>query len=103
MAKIRFEKSYEGKSPNDCLEAAKLALPNSEFEIFKIRDIAWLVIAHKKTNNNFIEVNIGARPPAVRANVTITISCENLDEKALQVYLDRINTEFEKEIKNHGK
>ena len=103
MAKIRFENSYEGKSPDDCLEVAIAVIPKSGFEIFKIRDIAWLVIAHKKEANKFIELTMGARPPAVRASVTMTISCDDLDEKALQIHLNTIIDEFEEEIRNHGK
>ncbi len=98
MAKIRLIKTYDGKSPDDCLEAAKIAFPNSGFEIFKIRDIAWLVIAHNNKNTNLIEANISARPQAVCANVTFSINCSKLDKKALQQYLEKIISEFEKAI-----
>jgi len=96
MTKIRMEKSYDGKSPDDCLEAAKIAFPNAGFEIFKKRDIAWLVIAHRQENNSLIEANIGARPPAVCANVTLSINCDDIDRNTLQQKIDNILSEFEK-------
>ena len=98
MSKIRIEKSFDGKSPDDCFEAAKEAFPNAGFEIFKTRDIAWLVIAHRHENNSLIDANIGARPPAVCANVTLSISCVDLDRVALQQYADKILSELEKAL-----
>jgi len=98
MAKIRMKKSYDGKSPDDCFEAAKIAFPNAGFEIFKTRDIAWLVMAHRQENNNLIEATIGARPPAVCTNVTLSISCVDFDKDALQAHADKIFSELDKAI-----
>ena len=96
MAKIRIEQALDGKSPDDCFEAAKIAFPNAGFEIFKIREIAWLVIAQLKESNNLIEASIGARPPAICAHVTLTISCNDFDKSILQEHADNIMSEFEK-------
>lgn len=100
MSKLRVEKKYEGQSPDDCFEASKTAFPKAGFEIFKIRDIAWLVIAHKPEDGSLIEANIGARPPAVSATVTFTVSCDDLDKSALQIHLDAIMHAFESELAN---
>ena len=98
MAKIRIEKSFDGKSPDNCLEAAKKAFPNAGFEIFKVRDIAWLVIAHRQENDSLIEASIGARPPGVCAHVTVSVSCVDFDKDALQKHADKILYELEQAL-----
>ena len=98
MGKIRIEKTYDGKSPDDCYNAAPSAFKKAGFEIFKKREIAWLVIGHRSEENYLIQASIGARPPAVSATVTLSVSCDDLEKENLQKYADFIMEEFEKEL-----
>jgi len=98
MGKIRIEKTYNGRSPDDCYNAAPAALEKAGFEIFKKREIAWLVIGHRSDENGQIQASIGARPPAISATATLSVSCDNLESENLQEYADAVMEQFEKEL-----
>lgn len=96
MPKVRIEKSLDGKSPDDCFNFASDAFLNAGFTIFKIREIAWLVIAHRNENNTLIEASIGARPPGNCAQVVVSVSSTDIEKDVLQAHADNILLELEK-------
>lgn len=96
MPKARIEKSLDGKSPDDCFNLAPTAFVNAGFSIFKTREIAWLVIAHRKENNTLIEASIGARPPGNCAQVVVSVSSTDIDKDILQAHAENILQELEK-------
>jgi hypothetical protein len=96
MPKVRIEKSLDGKSPDDCFNLSSAAFLNAGFSIFKTREIAWLVIAHRKENNSLIEASIGARPPGNCAQVVVSVSSSDLQKEVLQAHADNILMELEK-------
>jgi hypothetical protein len=96
MPKVRIEKSLDGKSPDSCFNVAATAFLNSGFTIFKTREIAWLVIAHRYENTNLIEASIGARPPGNCAQVVVSVSSTDIEKEVLQAHADKILLELEK-------
>lgn len=98
MQKIRLEKTFSGKSPDDCFNAAPTAFKNVGFEIFKVREIAWLVMAHRKENGCLIEASIGARPPGNCTQVVISVNSAEISKEVLQTHADNIVLELEKLI-----
>ena len=84
MAKIKKIKSYPGKSPDECFEKFAQAFESAEFEIFKTREIAWLVMAHKHIEKGLIEASLGARPPASNASITLSISNSECTREELE-------------------
>jgi hypothetical protein len=96
MAKIQKIKAYSGKSPDGCFEKFAQAFESAGFEIFKTREIAWLVMAHKQVEKGLIEASLGARPPASNANITLTIRNSESTREELEPLSVKIFTELEK-------
>jgi hypothetical protein len=44
MASVQLHKEYEGKSDSEVFEAAKKAIVNAGFSVWKTRDLARLVL-----------------------------------------------------------
>jgi hypothetical protein len=96
MPKIQKIKIFNGKSPDECFENFPNAFLGAGFEIFKTREIAWLVMAHKNNEKGLIEASLGARPPASSANVTLSISGTDFTREELESYASTVLSELEK-------
>jgi hypothetical protein len=81
MAKVMESRNYPGKSPDDCFDAAKVALPKAGFEIWKLRPIAWLVLANRQTPEGVAKANLAFRPGAAG---TLTLTGDRLSQETLQ-------------------
>jgi hypothetical protein len=98
MAKIQEVRYYPGKSANDCFALETKAFEKAGFQIWKKREIAWLVQAQRTENGKKIEANMSARPGGKTA-VTLSISCNEISEADLKTYAETIFSAFEAEIK----
>jgi hypothetical protein len=96
MPKASEIRTYQGISPDTCFEVATQAFTNAGFSIFKIREIAWLVLAHLSNEKGLIEASIGAMPPASCAKVTLSMRSSYLSEDELRSLTQKVYIEFEK-------
>jgi hypothetical protein len=99
MPKVRVTKSYRGISPDTCFLAFKEAFEKAGFEVWKSREIAWLVMARKTEKEGSIEASFGSRPPGNNASVTLSVSSEEVEQDKLKTYSDKVFQELEKIIK----
>lgn len=80
MAKIQKNHSYAGKSAGDVYQAMLKAVPLAGLEIWKRRDIAWLLMVRSGAGSEAVDGNISARPGT---QVTVSLSSAGLDEAGL--------------------
>ncbi len=77
MAKIQTTQDFKGKATGDVYQAVIQAAPKAGLEVWKRRDIAWLVMVRGGT----MDGNISVRPGAV---VTVALSAAGMSEEELQ-------------------
>jgi hypothetical protein len=80
MAKIQKTHSYTGKSTGDVYQAILKAAPQAGLEIWKRRDIAWLVMVRSGSGSEAIDGNLSVRPGA---QVTVSLASAGLSEADL--------------------
>lgn len=98
MANYEEIRTFPGKSANDCYAAIQRTYPKVKFEIWKKRDIAWLVIAKRKEGASEIDSNASAgfgNPTPI----TYHLSTPNMDESALKAIADEFFLALEAELK----
>ncbi len=81
MAKIQTTQNFKGKPAGDVYQAVLQAAPKTGLEIWKRRDIAWLVMVRCGSGGEALDGNISVRPGAV---VTVALSAAGLSEADLQ-------------------
>jgi hypothetical protein len=96
MPKVRITKSYSGISPDTCFEHFQEAFQKAGFEVWKTREIAWLVMGKKTEGGGLIEATIGSRPPGSNASVTLSVSSDEIEHNVLANHSDHIFAELEK-------
>jgi len=99
MPKVRKTKSYNGISPDTCFLAFQNAFKNAGFEVWKTREIAWLVMAKKVESGGSIDASFGSRPPGSNASVILSLSSEEIENDRLTTYSNNIFQELEKILK----
>jgi hypothetical protein len=87
MGKIQDNQTFTGKSPGDVYQAILKAAPQAGLQIWKRRDIAWLVMVRGGKGDQAIDGNISARPVA---QATVSLSSENVDDAALHALAQNI-------------
>ncbi len=92
MPRITETRTYVGKSADECFAAAKAALPAVGFEIWKTREIGWLVMANREESGGTVKANFASRPGAA---VTIALSGEGITEEALKIIAEEVFAAFE--------
>jgi len=80
MANITESTIIPGKSTSDIFEAAKKALPKAGFEIWKLRDIAWMVLAKGKIGDVPADGNVMALPGGM---VNVSVGAEGVSNDDL--------------------
>jgi hypothetical protein len=80
MANITENVMMPGKSTSDVFEAAKKALPKAGFEVWKLRDIAWMVLAKGKINDIPADGNVMAFPGGM---VNVSVGAEGVSDADL--------------------
>jgi hypothetical protein len=74
-------RNYPGRSPDDCYNAAKKALPKAGFEVWKLRPAAWLVMANRQTPEGVAKANFAFRPGAAG---TLTLAGDDVSQETLK-------------------
>jgi hypothetical protein len=91
---IKLERKFNNPG-QDCYEAVQKALTSSGFQIWKTREIAYLVIANKEEAGKTVAATamvMGSQPAAV----TLSLDGEGLLAEALNQFGEEIFSELEK-------
>jgi hypothetical protein len=80
MVKIQKTHNYAGNSAGDVYQAILKAVPLAGLEIWKRRDIAWLVMVRSGSGSEAIDGNVSARPGT---QVTVSLNSAGLKEADL--------------------
>jgi len=97
MAKIDLKHPFPGKSAGDCYKAMLLVVDQAGYKIFKKRDIAWLVICDGKLSGNNVNLTL-AIPFGSPTSVSLSLSCDDLNEDSLNIEAERIFSLLDKLI-----
>jgi hypothetical protein len=87
MANITETIMVSGKSTSEVFEAAKVALPKAGFKVWKLRDIAYMVLAQGPINNVVADSTVMARPGG---SVAVSVGGEGLEEADLRAAAQKI-------------
>ena len=87
MANITENVMMMGKSTSEIFEAAKVALPKAGFEVWKLRDIAWMVLGKGKINEIPADGNVMAMPGGL---VNVSVGAEGVSEAELRAAAQKI-------------
>jgi hypothetical protein len=93
MSSVQKTYPIPGKSTADCYEAALEAYPKAGFEIWKKRELAYMLMAKCSGKDGQIDSNLMARFGSP-TQIVLIVSAENLPEADLQPYLDKIYAAF---------
>ena len=94
MASIQLKKSYEGKSDSEVYEAAKEAIVNAGFTVWKTRDLARLVVGTGTYEGKEVRLNVVVS--MVDGSATASAESDDLDEKALAPIPEKLHEELTK-------
>ncbi len=95
MANVTENVMMMGKSTSDIFEAAKVALPKAGFEVWKLRDIAWMVLAKGKINDIPADGNVMAMPGGL---VNVSVGAEGVSEAELRAAAQKIITALKEAV-----
>jgi hypothetical protein len=95
MAHYEEIRNYPNWSSEACFAAAKASLPQAGFAVWKIRPIAWLVLAQHKEGDETINGNISC---LMAGRVTLAMGGDNTSVDILKHYAGQIFEKFEAEL-----
>jgi hypothetical protein len=96
MANIVENVMLAGKSTSDVFEAAKVALPKAGFEVWKLREIAWMVLGKGKINEIPADGNAMAMPGGL---VNVSVGAEGVSEADLRAAAQKIIAALKESVK----
>lgn len=94
MATVQIKKTYGDKSDSEVFEAAKRAIVNAGYEVWKTRDLAKLVLATGRENGQEIRLNVVVS--MMDASATLSAESDDLEEKALSQVTEKVHQELVK-------
>jgi hypothetical protein len=94
MASAQVKKVYEGKSDGEVYEAAKKAIVNAGFTVWKTRDLARLVLGTGTFEGKEVRLNVVVS--MIDGSATVSAESEELDEKALGPIPEKLHGELTK-------
>lgn len=94
MASIQLKKEYEGKSDGEVYEAAKKAIVNAGFVVWKTRDLARLVLGTGTFKGKEVRLNVVVS--MIDGSATASADSDDLDEKALAPIPEKLHEELAK-------
>ncbi|MDP2964510.1 MAG: hypothetical protein Q8N39_00570 [Pelolinea sp.] len=94
MASVQIQKKYEGKSDGEVYEAAKQAIINAGFSVWKTRELARLVLGTGTFEGKEVRLNVVVS--MIDGSATASAESGDLDEKALTPIPEKIHQELAK-------
>ena len=94
MASVQLKKSYEGKSDGEVYEAAKKAIANAGFSVWKTRELARLVLGTGTYEGKEVRLNVVVS--MIDGSATASAESDDLNEKALTPIPEKIHEELGK-------
>lgn len=94
MASVQIKNTYGDKSDSEVFEAAKQAIRNAGYEVWKTRELARLVLGTGKENGQEVRLNVVVS--MVDGSTTISAEGNDLDEAALNPVVEKIHAELVK-------
>jgi len=94
MASVQLQKSFEGKSDSEVYEAAKKAIVNAGFSVWKTRDLARLVLGTGTYKGKEVRINVVVS--MFNGSATASAESDDLDEKELAPIPEKIQGELAK-------
>ena len=95
MGKIQETQNFTGKSASDLYQAILKGVPQAGLQIWKRRDIAWLVMVRAGTGDNAIDGNVSARPGA---QATVSLSSAGLEDSELHARAEAVFNAIKKAL-----
>jgi hypothetical protein len=89
MASVEVKKTFEGKSASDLYDLGLEALKKAGFEIWKERQLAYLIMSKRVENGQQIDCNYMAHM-GFPVSVSVTLGCEALTEDELRPWADKV-------------
>jgi len=94
MASVQLKNSYGDKSDSEVFEAAKQAIVNAGYEVWKTRELAKLVLGTGTENGQEVRLNVVVS--MVDASATISAESDDLDEAVLNRVTEKVDAELQK-------
>jgi hypothetical protein len=94
MASVQTKKSYGSSLDSEVFEAAKKAIVNAGYEVWKTRDLAKLVLGIGKEEGQEVRLNVVVS--MFDGSATISAESDDLQESVLQRVVEKIDVELEK-------
>ena len=89
MAKIETSREFPGMSASQCYNAFVSMVDQSEYVLFKKRDIAYLVICDGTVEGSAVHLTLTV-PLGGPTRITVNLSSDNLEESILLIEANRI-------------
>jgi hypothetical protein len=94
MASVQLKKDYEGRSDGEVFEAAKKAIVNAGFTVWKVRELARLVLGTGVYEGKEIRLNVVVS--MFDGSATVSAESDDLDEKALAPVPEKLHEQLAK-------
>jgi len=94
MASTQVKKLYKGKSDGEVYEAAKKAIVNAGFTVWKTRELARLVLGTGMYEGKEVRLNVVVS--MIDGSATASAESDELDEKALASIPEKLHEELAK-------
>ncbi|MBM3136760.1 MAG: hypothetical protein FJZ98_01075 [Chloroflexi bacterium] len=94
MASVQLKNSYGDKSDSEVFEAAKQAIVNAGYEVWKTRELAKLVLGTGTEDGQEVRLNVVVS--MVDASATISAESDDLDEAVLNGVTQKVDAELQK-------
>jgi hypothetical protein len=94
MASVQLKNSYGDKSDSEVFEAAKQAIVDAGYEVWKIRDLAKLVLGTGTEDRQEVRLNVVVS--MVDSSATISAESDDLEEAALNRVTEKVDAELQK-------
>jgi hypothetical protein len=92
MASVQLKNSYGDKSDSEVFGAAKQAIVNAGYEVWKTRDLAKLVLGTGTEDGQEVRLNVVVS--MVDASATISAESDDLDEAVLKKVTEKVHAEL---------
>jgi len=92
MASVQLKNTYGDKSDSEVFDAAKQAIVNAGYEVWKTRELAKLVLGTGAEDGQEVRLNVVVS--MVDASATISAESDDLEEAALNKVTEKVHAEL---------